>query len=274
MVPDGQNPQAFNRYAYGLNNPVKYLDPSGHYVYEGGSCAIGSDDCDPTASSYTGRFRTKFIGYDERIYDYGVPVTIQTRIVPPAESARRYGVAVAQRLPLATIVDPDNVGFYYSVMGWGAMGMGGARMPESRPLVPGPYESFMNPADAIGNPDCVGCGYQRPPAVAGLRGLNLPFEDPGLSDQIETVVDSMDNTGMPPAGVRQGGALDVDGNWRQGLFQNRQGALPIQPEGYYTESDVWPGPGPRGAERLVFGANGEVYYSNYHYDPGSFVQIR
>jgi RHS repeat-associated protein len=30
IVPDGQNPQAFNRYAYGLNNPIKYRDPSGH----------------------------------------------------------------------------------------------------------------------------------------------------------------------------------------------------------------------------------------------------
>jgi RHS repeat-associated protein len=30
LVPDGKNPQQFNRYSYGLNNPVKYLDPSGH----------------------------------------------------------------------------------------------------------------------------------------------------------------------------------------------------------------------------------------------------
>jgi hypothetical protein len=30
IVPDGKNPQQFNRYAYGLNNPVKYRDPSGH----------------------------------------------------------------------------------------------------------------------------------------------------------------------------------------------------------------------------------------------------
>jgi len=29
-VPEPGNPQALNRYAYGLNNPVKYNDPSGH----------------------------------------------------------------------------------------------------------------------------------------------------------------------------------------------------------------------------------------------------
>ncbi|MDX6766087.1 MAG: toxin TcdB middle/N-terminal domain-containing protein [Candidatus Methylacidiphilales bacterium] len=30
IVPDPQNPQTFNRYAYSLNNPLKYVDPSGH----------------------------------------------------------------------------------------------------------------------------------------------------------------------------------------------------------------------------------------------------
>jgi RHS repeat-associated protein len=32
IVPDPANPQTLNRYAYGLNNPVKYVDPSGHTV--------------------------------------------------------------------------------------------------------------------------------------------------------------------------------------------------------------------------------------------------
>lgn len=32
MVPSAGNPQSLNRYAYALNNPVKYVDPSGHYV--------------------------------------------------------------------------------------------------------------------------------------------------------------------------------------------------------------------------------------------------
>jgi len=32
IVPDPKNPQALNRYAYGLNNPLKFADPRGHYV--------------------------------------------------------------------------------------------------------------------------------------------------------------------------------------------------------------------------------------------------
>jgi RHS repeat-associated protein len=32
LVPGAGNPQALNRYAYTLNNPVKYRDPSGHWI--------------------------------------------------------------------------------------------------------------------------------------------------------------------------------------------------------------------------------------------------
>ncbi len=48
IVPNGKNPQAFNRYAYTLNNPVKYQDPSGHMPTCGdakdmtGGCGLNS----------------------------------------------------------------------------------------------------------------------------------------------------------------------------------------------------------------------------------------
>jgi RHS repeat-associated protein len=35
IVPDPANPQSFNRYSYGYNNPVKYIDPSGHCADDG-----------------------------------------------------------------------------------------------------------------------------------------------------------------------------------------------------------------------------------------------
>jgi RHS repeat-associated protein len=31
IVPEPGNPQSLNRYAYGLNNPLRYVDPSGHF---------------------------------------------------------------------------------------------------------------------------------------------------------------------------------------------------------------------------------------------------
>jgi RHS repeat-associated protein len=33
-VPDANNPQGFNRYSYVANNPLKYIDPTGHGAWE------------------------------------------------------------------------------------------------------------------------------------------------------------------------------------------------------------------------------------------------
>ncbi len=33
-MPGAANPQALNRYAYVLNNPLRYSDPGGHWIYE------------------------------------------------------------------------------------------------------------------------------------------------------------------------------------------------------------------------------------------------
>jgi len=41
IVPGAGNPQAWDRYAYTSNNPVKYIDPSGHSV----DCGIGEQNC-------------------------------------------------------------------------------------------------------------------------------------------------------------------------------------------------------------------------------------
>jgi guanyl-specific ribonuclease Sa len=92
---------------------------------------------------------------------------------------------------------------------------------------------------------------------------------PHLDAQIRKVVESMDRAGRPPKGVAQGGRRGR----QRAIFQNLEGRLPAKAPGYYRESDVWPrGSGSRGAERLVFGRAGEVYYSKDHYR--SFVRLR
>jgi RHS repeat-associated protein len=40
IVPEAGNPQALNRYSYVLNNPLRYTDPTGHYM-EGIECQRG-----------------------------------------------------------------------------------------------------------------------------------------------------------------------------------------------------------------------------------------
>lgn len=50
------------------------------------------------------------------------------------------------------------------------------------------------------------------------------------------------------------------------IFQNREGILPDQPEGYYREyTVVTPGVDGRGARRIVTGARGEFYWTDDHY---------
>jgi len=56
------------------------------------------------------------------------------------------------------------------------------------------------------------------------------------------------------------------------VFQNREGKLPSQPDGYYREFTISPDSGSnRGSMRIVVGAGGEMYQTNDHYN--TFVKI-
>jgi ribonuclease T1 len=56
------------------------------------------------------------------------------------------------------------------------------------------------------------------------------------------------------------------------VFQNREGILPDQPSGYYHEYTVeTPGSPDRGARRIISGADGQLYWTDDHYD--SFSRI-
>lgn len=121
----------------------------------------------------------------------------------------------------------------------------------------------------------LGCVEARPaaskPTAASTPGhaLLADLGDAGLTAQVLRVIESMDRTGRPPQDVAEGGRR----HGRKGLFANAEGRLPARPPGYYRESDVWPrGSGSRGAERLVFGREAEVYYTADHY--ATFVRLR
>lgn len=50
------------------------------------------------------------------------------------------------------------------------------------------------------------------------------------------------------------------------VFQNREGNLPDEPNGYYHEyTVVTPGSSDRGARRIIEGRGGELYYTDDHY---------
>jgi len=81
IVPDPNDPQTLNRFSYTNNNPVKYTDPTGHYVDQG---EVGRGRC----TAYTCATTTNPLLTDEaavvvektletvpKIYDAGVIVT-------------------------------------------------------------------------------------------------------------------------------------------------------------------------------------------------------
>ncbi|KRE38450.1 ribonuclease [Janibacter sp. Soil728] len=71
--------------------------------------------------------------------------------------------------------------------------------------------------------------------------------------------------------IRDGGPFPYD---RDGItFQNREGILPSQQRGYYSEYTVpTPGLDHRGAKRIVCGEARDCFYTDDHYD--SFRQIQ
>jgi ribonuclease T1 len=51
------------------------------------------------------------------------------------------------------------------------------------------------------------------------------------------------------------------------VFENREGILPDQPDGFYHEYTVeTPGSDDRGARRIVVGADDVFFYTDDHYD--------
>lgn len=70
--------------------------------------------------------------------------------------------------------------------------------------------------------------------------------------------------------IDEGGPFPFD---RDGItFQNRERLLPNEPRGYYREYTViTPGERDRGARRIIEGEEGELYYTDDHYDSFSYV---
>jgi guanyl-specific ribonuclease Sa len=88
----------------------------------------------------------------------------------------------------------------------------------------------------------------------------LPFKDARIIQRINNILDEL------ASGVR-----NFD---KAREFENRLGQLPAKGPGYYREFTVQPplGVSGRGAERLVVGRGGEVYYTPNQY--GSFARVQ
>jgi len=61
IVPDPSNPQSLNRYAYVLNDPVKYTDPTGHDR----DCGLMDRSCDDLRDEYRNSDWQKHLGFKQ-----------------------------------------------------------------------------------------------------------------------------------------------------------------------------------------------------------------
>ncbi|MDA8135797.1 MAG: DUF4329 domain-containing protein, partial [Desulfobacteraceae bacterium] len=73
IVPDPYNPQSLNRYAYCLNNPIRYVDPTGHHTggYEGPGHGDGGYDEGPGGFGFGGNSSGNGGGGSGQVYDLG-----------------------------------------------------------------------------------------------------------------------------------------------------------------------------------------------------------
>ncbi len=92
------------------------------------------------------------------------------------------------------------------------------------------------------------------------------FSDLDVVAPAELPIEAIDTLAL----IADGGPYPFDQD--DGTFQNREGILPERPRGHYREYTViTPGEDDRGARRIVSGADGELYYTDDHYD--SFREI-
>ena len=97
------------------------------------------------------------------------------------------------------------------------------------------------------------------PTVGQVSGLPIILWN-DLPPEAQETIELIDQGGPFP--------YDKDGS----TFGNREGILPDRPHGYYKEYTViTPGSRDRGARRIVGGADGELYYTDDHYD--SFREV-
>jgi ribonuclease T1 len=119
-------------------------------------------------------------------------------------------------------------------------------------------------------------------ALAGALLVTLGFLAPGVGAQKAPspkpqLVGEIRMAELPPEAratlelIRKGGPFPYakDG----AVFGNRESALPKQRRGYYREYTVkTPHVRTRGARRIIWGAGGEYYYTDDHYN--HFRRIR
>ena len=187
IVPGAGNAKAYDRFAYVKNNPLNYTDPSGH--------AELIDD-ETGVIVRTNKKNNEVIVDGGNLYVNDVEKGIANYILTGDEN---YLYSVRGSSIFSGIVfeeTSEKLGFdfgtkfrnAFNIFIAAVMGITGLQRPDfsSNNHVP---KSLID--DAIGSPDCVGCGYKNPydptPEDILLLPDGSPIGEPGMRPDVKTV---------------------------------------------------------------------------------------
>jgi len=248
IIPDPYNPLDWDRYTYCINNPIRYNDPSGHMIMVDDDLFVREDK--PTGDlviiNSWGPGKTFTNPVEQAAANVVINMNSKYLAAMPENSS---GFFVAATFETAAKKVGTDLGNYYTNfinfvnMAWSAVA--GTRYTGSyNNSIP----SSLN-ADAMGDPDCLGCGFQS-------------ITDPALRQNAQNTLELIDKGGPFP--YKQDGAV----------FKNKGNPLPVSndPSYYHEYTITTPGMTNRGTVRIIVGGNAEVYLTLDHY--GHFIRIR
>jgi RHS repeat-associated protein len=158
IIPDPYNPQGWDRYTYVNNNPVRYTDPSGHCIQVEDDLCLRKDDNNQLHIVQAGknRFRNDV---ERAIADAilsGDPRSLNR--IPEGSPGFMVGAALENACAGLGLDCGNYYQTFIALLTTGSLVIaGGSFRPSTNNVVPSSIST-----DALGDPDCPGCGYQTP----------------------------------------------------------------------------------------------------------------
>ena len=170
IIPDPYNPLDWDRYNYVRNSPVNYTDPSGHCIELDEGFCLHED-------TRSGRYH---LVNGKGLFKNYVEIAIANYIISGdprslnriPDNPPSFMVGAAMENACEGLGYDCGTRFRNSI--WlftvGVLGAAGSRYPgSSANTLPGSIGQ-----DALGNPDCAGCGYLLPETSVGSTGRTTP----------------------------------------------------------------------------------------------------